>query len=152
MKDTNQQVRLTLEDTIRSQNKLRVILQQLIQYNRALLDTEKEEFFELVSKSLLSQGTGESVNFVYEGGWFQFASAQNLAQRMSDLTTEKVYLKTIAPEVVEATIPISTLWKFLYNWCLYLFPRACAESWHISAESQMKQKAGTYSFSSGGKQ
>jgi hypothetical protein len=142
------QVRLTLEDTLHFQGELKELLQKLIQDNRPLLDQEKPDFFMMLTKGMLSQGVTSPVNIVIEGGWFTFASVQSLAHRLADLSTDKVYLKTSRPEKVEVTIPIKTLWKFLYGWVLYLFPKACAEALHVSAESPKKPRAGTYSFSS----
>ena len=102
----------------------------------------------MLPKALLSQGTAESVSVVINGGWFTFASIQNLAHRLADLTTSDVYLKTSRPEQVEITIPISELWKFLYDKCLYLFPLASAEAIHISAETMERPQQGSYEFSS----
>jgi hypothetical protein len=116
--------------------------------NRPLKHNEKKQFFDMLPKALLSQGSAEPVSVVIKNGWFTFASVQNLAHRISDLYTENVYLKTHRPEHVEITIPISELWQFLYDKCLYLFPLANAEAIHISAETMEKQQQGSYEFSS----
>ena len=142
------QERLTLDDTLFYQNKLRDLLQRLTEYNRPLLETEREEYFEMLSKSLISQGSSDPVSLVLEGGWFVYASVQSLALRLADLTTPRVSLKTMRPDEVSIVVDIKVLWGFLYSWVVYLFPKACAEAWHISAESPVSQKAGTYSFSS----
>jgi hypothetical protein len=147
-KDKGKQVRMTLEDCLQYQDKLRDLLQQLIRENRALKHEEKSKYFELLPKSLLSQGSEDPVSFVIQGGWFTFASIQNMAHRMVDLHTDKVNMKTTRPEKVDVAISISELWQFLYDKVLYLFPKAQAEAIHISAESVERPQQGSYEFSS----
>jgi len=143
-----QQVRMTLQDCLFHQDKLRGLLQQLIQENRSLTFQEKPRFFEMLPKALLSKGTMEPVHMVIEKGWFTFASIQTMALQIADLTTNKVSLRTTRPEKVEIIISIGELWQFLYFKILYLFPLAGAEAIHISAESVKRLQQGTYEFSS----
>ena len=103
-----------------------------------------------MTKALLSQGAVEPISVVINDGWFTFASVQNLAHRMTDLTTSSVFLKTCKPENVEITIPICELWQFLYDKVLFLFPQACAEAIHISAESVERTQQKSFEFSSKG--
>ena len=145
---SEKQQRLTLLDCRINQDKLREKLKELISENRPLKFNEKKQFFDMLPKSLLSQGAAEPVSVVIKDGWFTFASLQNLAHRLSDLYSSDVYLKTYRPENVELTIPISELWQFLYDKCLYLFPLANAEAIHISAETMEKPQQGSYEFSS----
>lgn len=147
-KDKGKQVRLTLEDCLRYQDKLRNLLKTLILENRPLTFNEKRDYFIWLPKALLSQGAVEPVSIVLDNGWFTFASVQNLALRLADLTTGKIYLKTSRPEEVEVTIPISRLWEFLYEKVLYLFPQACSEAVHISAESIERPQQKSFEFSS----
>jgi hypothetical protein len=142
------QLRMTLQDTLYYQDRLRDLLQQLIRENRPLKQIEKQQFFEMLPKALLSQGAVEPVSLVIKEGWFTFASVQNMALRMSDLHTDKVFLKTSRPDNVEVTIPISYLWQFLYDKVLYLYPQACSEAIHISAESVERPHQKSFDFSS----
>ena len=146
--DQGKQVRLTLEDALKYQEKMKEKLKILISENRALEYKEKKLFFEMLSKSLLSQGASEQCYFVYQNGWFIFASVQNLAHRLADLSSNKVKLKTNKPEQVEVIVDISELWRFMYDKLLYLFPQACSEAIHISAESIEKPRQGAYKFTS----
>lgn len=148
--DQGKQIRLTLEDTLKFQDKLKEKLKILISENRPLEYKEKKAFFELITKALLSQGSTDPVYFVKEDGWFIFASAQNLAHRLADIKTNKVKLRTNRPEQVEVVIDISELWRFLYDKFLFLFPQACSEALHISAESVERPKQGSYKFSAKG--
>lgn len=149
MKDKKEkQLRLTLHDTLFFQNELRTLLKKLISENRPLLFKEKEKFFEMLPKALLSQGAVAPVYFVYNNGWFIFSSVQNVAHRLADLDTNNISLKTTRPENVEIIIPIGELWQFLYDKVLYLFPQACSEAIHISAESLERTVQGAYDFSS----
>jgi len=148
--EQGKQVRLTLEDALKYQDKLKEKLKLLISENRALEYTERKQFFETISKALLSQDASDPVYFVKNNGWFIFASAQNMAQRMADVKASKIKLRTNRPEKVEIVVDISVLWQFLYDKLLYLFPQACSEAIHISAESIEKPKQGSYKFSAKG--
>ena len=148
--DQGKQIRLTLEDTLKYQSLLKENLKILISENRPLEYSEKKPFFEMLTKGLLSQGCTDPVYFVKDGGWFIFASAQNLAHRLADISTSKIILSTNRPEKTEVTVDIGELWQFLYDKFLYLFPQSCAEALHLSAESIERPKQGTYRFSSKG--
>jgi hypothetical protein len=148
--DQGKQIRLTLEDALKYQDRLKEKLKILISENRALGYKEKKHFFELLTKALLSQGATNPVYFVKDNGWFIFASAQNMAHRIADLNTNKIKLRTNKPEKVEVTVEISELWQFLYDKFLYLFPQACSEALHLSAESVERPKQGSYKFTSKG--
>ena len=148
--DKSKQTRLTLEDCLHFQEKLRGLLHLLINDNRPLTHQEKQRYFEYVPKALLSQGAVDPIYFVKENGWFVFASVRSLALRMADLNTSNVSLKTTRPEEVEITIPISELWQFLYDKAIYLFPQASSEAIHISAESIERPQQKSYEFTSKG--
>jgi len=145
---SEKQQRLTLLDCRINQDKLREKLKELISENRPLKFNEKKQFFDMLPKALLSQGSIDAVSVVIKSGWFTYASIQNFAHRLSDLYSSDVYLKTSRPEQVEITIPISELWQFLYDKCLYLFPLACGEALHISAETQERPQQGSFEFTS----
>ncbi len=147
-KEKQKQIRYTLEDCLFNQRKLSELVQLLITDNRPLALNEKPRYYELLPKSLLSQGATDPVSMVIEKGWFTFASIQNLAMRLADLTTDKVSLKTTRPEEVEITVPIHELWSFLYDKLLYLFPLAAAEAVHLSGENIPRTEQGVYSFTS----
>lgn len=71
---------------------------------------------------MLSQGATDPVYFVKDNSWFIFASMQNLAHRLTDITSNMVSLKTSRPEKVEIALLICELWGFLYDKMLFLFP------------------------------
>lgn len=148
MTGKEKQIRMTLQDCLIFQDKLRELLQKLIRENRPLTHKEKIEYYEILPKALLSQGSTDPIYFVHGKGWFIFSSVQNLAHRLADLYTDKVFLKTTRPENVEIIISISDLWRLLYDKVLFLFPQANAEAIHLSAESIERPQQGVYSFSS----
>ncbi len=121
-KDKQKQLRMTLQDTLFYQDKLRCLLKLLHDENRPLTHMEKQKYFEMLPKALLSQGSVDPTFFVQSDGWFIFSSVQNLALRMADLHTDKVFMKTTRPEQVEITIPICELWQFLYDKVWAIFP------------------------------
>lgn len=147
-KPEGKQIRMTLEDTLRYQAELKSLIKTLISENRTLNYKEKKQYFEMITKALLSQGCTDPVYFVKENGWFIFSSVQNFAHRLADLTTNRVKISTNRPERIEVTLDISELWVFLYDKFLYLFPQSCAEALHLSAESVERLKQGSYKFSS----
>jgi hypothetical protein len=142
------QIRMTLHDCLTNQEKLRELLKMLINEKRCLSPDEKLKYYEILPNALLSQGATDPVYFVYKEGWFIFESVQTLAQRMADLSTDTVHMKTTKPKETEITISISELWKFLYRKILYLFPQANAEAIHISAESIERQQQKSFTFTS----
>ena len=148
--EQGRQIRLTLEDALRFQDRLKEQLKLLISENRPLEYKERKLFFEMLTKGLLSQGCTDPVYFVRDDGWFMFASVQNLAQRLADVKTRRVRLRTNRPETVEVVVDIGELWRFLYDKFLFLFPQACSEALHLSAESIERQKQGSFKFSSRG--
>jgi hypothetical protein len=147
-KNKEKQIRMTLQDCLANQSRLRELMQALIRENRPLSFNEKKEFYLLLPKALLSQGSNEPVYLVVNNGWFIFASVQNLGHRLADIYTNNVFLRTSRPESVEVTLEIKELWQFLYDKILYLFPQANAEAIHISAESVERPQQGAYSFTS----
>jgi len=145
---SDQQIRYTLEDCLVHQRKLSTMLKDLIQENRCLRLNEKEEFYQILPKAMLTQGAYDPVNMVIEKGWFTFSSLQNMFLRVADLTSNKVRLKTSRPEVVEVTVEIKDLWEFLYEKMLYYFPLACSEALHLSGENVPRTEQGEFTFSS----
>ena len=103
------QLRMTLQDTLFFQNKLRNLLKTLIAENRTLTQKEKTEFFEMLPKALLSQGSTDPTYMVIQDGWFIFSSVQNLAHRLADLNGDKVFLLINPVLVHNPLIDISTL-------------------------------------------
>lgn len=146
--DKEKQIRMTLQDCLYNQGCLRDMLKVLINENRPLGHKERQEFYNVLPKALISQGATDPVYFVHNNGWFIFASIQNLAHRLADINGNKLKLKTSRPENVEVVLTIGELWKFLYEKILYLFPQASAEAIHISAETVERPQQGAYSFSS----
>ena len=149
-KPEGKQIRMTLEDALFYQDKLKHELKLLISENRPLKLHEKKSFFDMITKALLSQGATEPVYFVKENGWFIFSSAQNLAHRLADMHTNRIKLKTNRPQQIEVFVDMSELWQFLYDKFLYLYPQACAEALHLSAEAIERTKQGSYKFSAKG--
>lgn len=146
--DKEKQIRMTLQDCLYNQSCLREMLKVLINENRPLAHKERQEFYNVLPKALISQGATAPVYFVHNNGWFIFASIQNLAHRLADINGNKIKLKTSRPENVEVVLTIGELWKFLYEKVLFLFPQASAEAIHISAETVERPQQGAYSFSS----
>lgn len=62
--DQEKQIRLTLEDALKYQDKLKEKLKILISENRPLEYKEKKPFFEMITKALLSQGATDPIYFV----------------------------------------------------------------------------------------
>jgi hypothetical protein len=146
--DKEKQLRMTLEDCLYNQGRLRDKLKFLISENRPLTYPERQDFYDILPKALISQGAKEPVYFVYDRGWFIFESVQALAHRLADLDGVKIKLTTTRPEKCEVNILISELWRFLYEKIIFLFPQATAEAVHISAESVERPQQQAYSFSS----
>jgi hypothetical protein len=148
MNEKEKQIRMTLQDCLTNQELLRNMLKILISENRPMTYSEKKDFYNILPKALMSQGTVDLVYFVQGNGWFIFPSVQNMAHRFADLNSCNISLKTSRPEKVEVVLLVTDLWQFLYEKILFLFPLATAEAIHISAESVERPQQGAFSFSS----
>lgn len=148
--DESKQVRMTLEDTLRYQDELSNLIKLLATENRPVINTERKRLKELMAKALLSQGAVDCESMVIEGGFFTFASLQNLILRLSDINEKLVRLTTHKPEVNIQTGSIGEIWRFIYDRMLYYFPLANAEAMRYSKESQFKTKQEAYEFDSEG--
>ena len=146
--DKEKQIRLTLQDCLYNQGRLREMLKHLISENRPMSHKEKNEFYSITAKALISQGSTEPVYFVHSGGWYVFESVQTMAYRFADLQGTKIKLSTTRPDKCEVVLQIGELWQFLYDKVLFLFPQATAEAVHISAESVERPRQTPFSFSS----
>lgn len=147
-KPDHKQIRYTLEDCLKNQRKLSKMLKVLIQENRCLRLNEKDDFYSMLPKALLTQGAHDPVNMVIQQGWFTFSSLQNMFFRVADVTSDKVELHTLTPEEVTVTVDIKDLWQFLYDKMLYYLPLAASEALHLSGENIPRTEQGEFSFSS----
>ena len=146
--EKTQQVRHTLEDTLMFQDEASELIKLLINENRPTKLNERKRLRMLMAKALLSQGAVECVTLVIEGGWFTFASLQNMILRVSELNENLVRLVTHKPENNVQVGSIAELWKFIYDQLLYYFPLATAEAMRISKESMFKTEQQSYEFDS----
>lgn len=146
--EKTEQVRKTLEDTLQYQDKMSDLIRQLKDENRPMTSTERKQLRGLMVKSLLSQGALECVTLVIEGGWFTFASLQNMILRVSEINENMVRLTTHKPEHNVQTGSIGELWKFIYDQLQYYYPLAAAEAIRMSKESLYKVEQGAYDFDS----
>jgi len=147
-KNDQKQIRYTLEDCLVNQRKLSSLFKQLIQENRCLRLNEKDKYYEILPKALLTQGATQPETMVINKGWFLFSSLQNMALRLADITSDKVELETSRPDKVKVIVDIKELWQFLYEKCLFYFPLACSEALHLSGENVPFKEQGDFSFSS----
>lgn len=146
--DETKQVRMTLEDTLRYQSELSDLMKQLIKENRPMSDKERKRIPELLAKALLTQGAVKCVTMVIEGGWFTFASLQNMILRTSEITKPYVRLTTHRPEHNTQVGSIAEMWKFIYGQLLYYYPLASAEAFRVSKESMYRVEQGSFEFDS----
>ena len=146
--EETKQVRMTLEDTLNFQEELSEMIKQLMNENRSMKLNERRRLRKIMTKALLSQGAIYPVTLVIEGGWFTFASLQNMILRTSEINTNLVRLTTHKPEHNTQVGSIGELWKFIYDQLLYYYPLAAAEATRISKESMYKVEQGTYEFNS----
>lgn len=146
--EKTRQVRHTLEDTLSFQDEFSELFKLLINENRPMRLNERKRSKQIMPKALLSQGAVECITLVIEGGWFTFASLQNMILRVSEINENMVRLTTHKPEHNVQVGSIGELWKFIYNQLLYYFPLAAAESLRISKESMFKTEQESYEFDS----
>ena len=146
--EKTEQIRKTLEDCLKYREDLSDLIRQLRDENRHMTATERKRLPKLMALSLLSQGAGECVTLVIEGGWFTFASLQNMILRVSEINENLIRLTTHKPSHNVQTGSIGELWKFIYDQLQYYFPLAAAEAIRMSKESQYKIEQQAYDFDS----
>ena len=146
--EKTEQIRKTLEDTLRKQDEMSDLIRQLRDENRPMTLSERKQLRGLMVKSLLSQGAISCVTLVIEGGWFTFASLQNMILKVSEINESMVRLTTHKPEHNVQLGSIGELWKFIYDQLQYYFPLAAAEAIRMSKESLYKVEQGAYDFDS----
>jgi len=146
--EKTEQVRKTLEDCLKYREDLSDLIRQLRDENRPMTLTERKRLPKLMASALLSQGAIECVTLVIEGGWFTFASLQNMILRVSEIGENMVRLTTHKPSHNVQTGSIGELWKFIYDQLLYYYPLASAEAIRLSKESQYRVEQAAYDFDS----
>ncbi|MHA1865407.1 MAG: hypothetical protein ACTSWZ_02780 [Candidatus Heimdallarchaeaceae archaeon] len=125
-------VRLTFEDTLRRQKRLRKKLEQLIREKRPLYSNEVDDYLEDVYKALLTIGRGKKIFYKTNDG--VNIPLGNLIYFAEKMIYQKNKIVRIRYNYKIYEIPIEKLWQTLLDYFLMLFPHALWEALHISAE------------------
>jgi hypothetical protein len=142
------QVRRTLEDVIKFQNDLLQIVRTKRQNNSCLSFSERDTFLSLFTKSVLSQGSIKCLYRTRKGTIVPFHHLTELAYLLSEQTTNYVnIINDDTKGIYENNIPISELWKFFERKLIYVFPYACDEASHMSAEAVIHESPTSFNFS-----
>jgi hypothetical protein len=142
------QVRRTLEDVIKFQNELLSIVKTKRQNNACLSFSERERFLSLFTRAVLSQGSIKCLYRTRQGTIVPFHHLTELAYILSEQTTN--YINIINDDtkgIYERNLPISELWKFFERKLIYVFPYACDEASHMSAEAVLQEPPTSFTFS-----
>lgn len=142
------QIRRTFEDAKSAQIDLKRIMNNKINRNVALSIDEKKDFYNLVTEAVRSRisfpchiRAPSDGRLIYMGTIVEFCEVflqqEGKIALVKDLSSEKVY-----------EMKYSHLWKEFKRILLKLFGYALEEAMHMSAERQVKERAGAYSFGS----
>lgn len=148
------QERYTWGDTIQIQkNMISFITGKINGIHHFINKREQYDFYEMVSRCLLSQGPFTGLKPTLEVGGRVIplgVDVHHFANMLTfNLTTDMVFLKYGGTRY---EVPAVVLWKKLLMYCLHLFPRAQAEALSKSKEiPKMPERTLGYQFDSGKK-
>jgi hypothetical protein len=143
------QQRRTLEDTINYQDELLSLAIRKRERNVCLSFEEKETFMKVYKRAVLSQGAVGCYYRTRNGKIVPFHHLTELAYFLSTLTSNMVDLINYDNnKPFDTNIPISDLWRFFEMKLIYVFPYACDEASHMSAEAPIREQPTSYQFSS----
>jgi hypothetical protein len=143
------QQRRTLEDTINYQDELLSLVTRKRERNTCLSFEEKEKFMKTYKRAVLSQGAVGCYFRTRNGKIVPFHHLTELAYYLSTLTCNRVdIIDSDTNHPFDRNLPISDLWKFFEIKLIYVFPYACDEASHMSAEAPIREQTTSYQFSS----
>ena len=148
MQNKPMQVRRTFEDVIKFQNQLLEVVKSKRRNNSCLSFSERDEFLSLFTRSVLSQGSIKCLYRTRKGTIVPFHHLTELAYLLSEQTTNYVDIVNYDTKgTYEHHLPISELWKFFEMKLIYVFPYACDEASHMSAEAVIRETPTSFNFS-----
>lgn len=148
MQNKPMQVRRTLEDVIKFQNDLLDIVKSKRRNNSCLSFSERDTFLPLFKKAVLSQGAIKCLYRTRTGTIVPFHHLTELAYLLSEQTTNYIDIINYDTKgTYEHHLPISELWKFFEMKLIYVFPYACDEASHMSAEGVVHESPTSFQFS-----
>ncbi|MEO5350857.1 MAG: hypothetical protein H7836_14615 [Magnetococcus sp. YQC-3] len=130
--EDNLVVKMTFEDTLKAQQKLRKILLVLINENRCLQDDERDLFFDLLARSTFGLGISKRFKIFYPSV-VDFSDVESGARW---LASQNVNPLVIHRENLPDTEPIqiNVLWQRLLDLLYGVFPIALDRSSAMSRE------------------
>jgi len=129
---TEDQIRLTFEDTLTNQTKLRNWLEILARDKLTLKPTQRDSFIRTFNKATLTVGRPKLVVIKLPNGKkAPLGKLHYFAQKMTYITTKEVKIKYKGKNY---KIPIEHLWLTLLEYLLNVFPYSLDLALRMSAE------------------
>lgn len=135
--------RLTYQDTIDAQRKLKNLIKSKLKNNTPLTDNEKETFPKLLGDAFLAQGDIKKLYYVpkHSNKKILLGGCHQVCLQMEDINKKTIKIKNYI-------IQIKEVWSLIYNSFPFIFPSAIKESIHISKENPKREETSGYEFSS----
>lgn len=135
MKPTSdKQVRLTYEDTINAQEKLRDFVWKKFKHNDFVHMGEESEYIKLLNKAFRSQGNWRIAYYMYQNMKIPLNPVHSFAMRLCFVYSPKVEIERYD---VTLEIDIKEMWAILLEEMFFIFPAALEEALKISGEILM---------------
>lgn len=129
---TEDQIRLTFEDTLTHQTKLRNWIEILAREKVPLKPSQRETFIRVFNKATLTVGRPKIVVYTTPyGKKIPLGKLHYFAQKMTYIQTTPVKMKY---KNIEYQIPIEKLWFTLLDYLLNVFPYSLDLALRMSAE------------------
>lgn len=143
--DKNNQVRLTFEDVLRNQNKMREIVKAKIVNNDVLHDEEIKNWMHICAYALMTWGKTIHAYIDLPTVRIPIGCVHTFALSFMDWKNKKIIIEY---KHIDYSFEISILWKNLYEYMMHIFPKALDEALHISREAEEREPSGSFGFSS----
>lgn len=126
------QTRLTFEDTLVNQKKIRNWLEILIKQKKPLEWQQRDAFIKIFNKATLTIGRPKLVIYkAPDGKRIPLGKLHYFAQKITYIKTNTIIIKY---KNKSYTIPIEDLWKLLLEYLLEIFPASLDLALRMSAE------------------
>ena len=134
----------TMEDVFRYQEKLRKLIEELIEENRPLDTLEIDDYYYLIAHSTMGLGVSKMIKLNVPDS-IELGTCEYVARWMGRQKTIQVPV-TLPGSLVTHILPIRQLWEPLLYSLFEVFPLAIEKSASMSRESDATLGGDAYGF------
>jgi len=142
--DKSEQIRLTFEDVIKNQNKMRDIVKAKIKNNDILHEEECKNWMHVCAYALMTWGKTIHSYLDLPMVRIHMGCVHTFALSFMDWKDKHVVISVRGDDY---DFEIKVLWELLYKYMMHIFPKALDEALHISREAEKREAASSFGFS-----